>query len=275
MALGVDRAPGAVQSIPARPPERRRWPQRTRTRDYPLRVSSDLEMSRRHLHMLPKVVLITGTDTEVGKTITTAALAAALSADHRTVAVYKPTQAGAAGGQGDIDVVRRLTGLGDVHEGVRLIYPMAPVAAAARAHVKLPSVQDHAAIIERLAATHEHVLVEGAGGLLVALDEDGRTLADIAMTIAAACAAVVVSRSALGTLNHTELTLEALHRRGIPIAGVVIGSWPQQPTGIDVSNRHYLAGHLVPLIGVIPAGAGALPPAVFRASADSWFSVSQ
>jgi dethiobiotin synthetase len=73
-------------------------------------------MSRRHLHTLPKVMLITG-DTEVGKTITTAAFAAELSADRRTVATYKPAQAGAADGQGDIDVARRLTGLGDVHEG--------------------------------------------------------------------------------------------------------------------------------------------------------------
>lgn len=224
------------------------------------------------MHALPTVVLVTGTDTDVGKTITTAALAAALSTHGRTVAVYKPTQAGSVDGEGDIDVVRRLSGLGDVHEGVRLLHPMAPVAAAARAHVTLPSLHDHAATIEQLAATHDHVLVEGAGGLLVSLDEDGHTVADITTAVAPACAAVVVSRSTLGTLNHTELTLEALDRRGIPIAGVLIGSWPQQPTEIDISNRRYLVEHRVPLLGAIPAGAGNLSPAEFRASAAGWLS---
>ncbi|HEY1820001.1 MAG TPA: dethiobiotin synthase [Trebonia sp.] len=227
------------------------------------------------MNPLPKIVFITGTDTDVGKTITTAALAAALSAGGRSVAVYKPTQAGTVNGQGDIDVVRQLTGLDELHEGIRLGDPMAPVAAAARAAVTLPSLGDHTGTIRRLAAAHDHVLVEGAGGLLVALDECGHTLADFATAIAAACTAIVVCRSGLGTLNHTELTLEALSRRGIPVAGTVIGSWPQQPSDIDLSNRDYLGRHDVPLIGVIPAGAANLSPADFRASAGGWFRVGR
>jgi dethiobiotin synthase len=227
------------------------------------------------MNPLPEIIFVTGTDTDVGKTVTTAAIAAVLAAHGLTMAVYKPTQAGTTGGQGDIDVVRQLTGLDDIHEGIRLSYPMAPVAAAARAHVRLPSLRDHTATIQRLAATRDHALVEGAGGLLVALDEYGHTLADIAATTAAACAAIVVCRSGLGTLNHTELTLEALKRRHIPIAGVVIGSWPQQPSDIDISNRDYLLCHETPLIGVIPAGAAALPPADFTAAADGWFTVGR
>jgi len=225
------------------------------------------------VNALPKVVFVTGTDTEVGKTIATAALAAALSARGLTVAIYKPTQAGTDDGQGDIDVVRRLTGIEDVREGVRLVHPMAPVAAAARAGVRLPQAREHIAAIQRLAATRDHVLVEGAGGLLVSLDEDGRTLADIAASVAADCAAVVVCRSGLGTLNHTELTLEALGRRGIRVAGVVIGSWPPQPTEIELGNRDYLDRHEVLLIGAIPAGAAGLPQPEFRASAQDWLRV--
>jgi 8-amino-7-oxononanoate synthase/dethiobiotin synthetase len=225
---------------------------------------------------LPRIVFVTGTDTDVGKTITTAALAAALAARGRTVAVYKPTQAGTVDGQGDIDVVRRLAGLDDGHEGIRLTRAMAPVAAAAHARVRLPTAGDHRAAIRLLAATRDHTLVEGAGGLLVALDEDGRTLADLAAATGPGCAAaVVVCRSGLGTLNHTELTLEALNRRGIAISGVVIGSWPRRPTEIDISNRDYLKQHAVPLIGIIPEGVAALAPAEFRASADSWFSVGR
>ena len=225
----------------------------------------------RYVRELPKVVFVTGTDTDIGKTVTTAALAATLAALGRTVAVYKPTQAGTCDGQGDVDAVRRLAGLDDVHEGIRLVHAMAPAAAAARAKVALPSAQDHVATIVRLTAAHDHTLVEGAGGLLVALDQEGRTLADIAVAIGSSCAAVVVCRSGLGTLNHTGLTLEALNRRGIAISGMVIGSWPRWPTEIDVSNRDYLREHVVPLIGIIPAGAATLAPATFKASAGEWF----
>lgn len=219
----------------------------------------------------PKIIFVTGTDTDVGKTITTAALAAALRARGRTVAVYKPAQAGTYDGQGDTDVVRRLTGLSDVHEGIRLPDAMAPVAAAARAGMRLPPARAHAAAIRQLAAARDHTLVEGAGGLLVALDQDGRTLADIALATGPAAAAVVVCRAGLGTLNHTELTVEALTRRGIPIHGLVIGSWPRHPADIDTSNRDYLSRHAVPLIGIIPEGAGTLAPAEFTTSADGWF----
>ena len=224
---------------------------------------------------LPMIVFVTGTDTDVGKTTATAALAAVLAARGRTVAVYKPTQAGTGDdGQGDIDVVRRLTGLGDVHEGIRLADAMAPVAAAARAGVRLPPAPAHAAAIRQLAATRDHVLVEGAGGLLVALDQDGRTLADIAVTCGPSPNAVVVCRSGLGTLNHTELTIEALARRGISPCGLIIGSWPRHPTDVDISNRDYLSEHAVPLIGVIPAGAGMLAAPEFTSSANGWLQLS-
>ena len=219
----------------------------------------------------PKVIFVTGTDTDVGKTITTAALAAALGARERTVAVYKPAQAGTYDGQGDIDVVRRLAGLTDVHEGIRLADAMAPVAAAARAGVQLPPAHAHVAAIRQLAAARDHTLVEGAGGLLVALDQDGRTLADIALATGPSAAAVIVCRAGLGTLNHTELTIEALARRGTAIHGLVIGSWPRHPSEIDTSNRDYLSRHAVPLIGIIPEGAGTLTRAEFATSATAWF----
>lgn len=219
----------------------------------------------------PKVIFVTGTDTDVGKTITTAALAAALGARGRSVAVYKPAQAGACDGQGDIDVVRGLAGLTDVHEGIRLADAMAPVAAAARAGVQLPPAQAHVAAIRQLAAARDHTLVEGAGGLLVALDAGGRTLADIALATGPSAAAVIVCRAGLGTLNHTELTIEALARRGIAVRGLVIGSWPRHPTDIDTSNRDYLSRHAVPLIGIIPEGAGTLTRAEFATSAEGWF----
>ena len=265
-------SPHGPPRTPAGPPRRRPWHAATRAHDSPPR-STRRERGYR-MNGLPKIIFVTGTDTGVGKTIATAALAAALVARGRAVAVYKPAQAGTDDGQGDIDVVRRLAGLSDVHEGIRLADAMAPVAAAARAGVRLPSAHDHAAAIRHLAAARDHTLVEGAGGLLVALDKDGRTLADIAMASGPSAAAVIVCRSGLGTLNHTELTIEALTRRGITIHGLVIGSWPGHPTEIDTSNRDHLSGRAVPVIGIIPEGAGTLAPAEFATSAAGWFKAS-
>ncbi len=221
---------------------------------------------------LPRVIFVTGTDTGVGKTIVTAALAATLAADRNSVAVYKPTQAGLEDGGGDIDVVRQLAGV-EVHEGIRLPDPMAPVAAAQRAGITLPPIVEHLEQIANLAADHDHTLVEGAGGLLVQLTEKGDTLADMASATALA-GTIIVCRAALGTLNHTELTVEALRRRNITVTGLVIGSWPQAPDAIDLSNRDYLSRHAVPLLGAVPAGAGTLDPAEFCAQAPGWLGRS-
>jgi dethiobiotin synthetase len=217
------------------------------------------------------VHVVTGTDTGVGKTVATAALTAALTASGRSVAVYKPVQAGTEDGEGDVDVVRRLTGHAHVHEGIRLPYPMAPVAAAARAGLRLPPVDAHADTVRELAARHDDVLVEGAGGLLVALDEDGHTLADLALRTGAA--AVAVCRAGLGTLNHTALTLEALAHRGIPVAGLVIGAWPAEPTDVETSNRRHLTALPHAFLGALPAGAPHSPH--FRAHAPTWLTPVQ
>lgn len=210
------------------------------------------------------VLVVTGTDTGVGKTIVTAALAATLLARGDTVAVFKPTQAGTEDGLGDVDVVRTLTGIGTAVEGIRLPDPMAPVAAARRAGVTLPALAEHVAAVEDLDARHDHTLVEGAGGLLVELDGHGRTLADLATALSAP--AVVVCRSGLGTLNHTALTVEALARRRIPVAGLVIGGWPHAPSEIELTNR----ADLEPVLGAVPEGAGLLEPTRFRAEAPGW-----
>ncbi len=210
------------------------------------------------------VVYVTGTDTGVGKTIAVATLAATLDG---SVAVYKPTQAGLEDGHGDIDVVRRLSGVTNVHEGIRLTYPMAPVAAAAREGTKLPPLSEHAERIAALAADNDHVLVEGAGGLLVALDTEGGTLTDFPGPF------IVVCRAGLGTLNHTALTLAALSARNREVAGLIIGSWPEQPDEVEQSNRLELA-RSAPLLGALPDGAGLLDPSAFRAAASNWLLIA-
>jgi dethiobiotin synthetase len=218
---------------------------------------------------LPPVVLVTGTDTGVGKTITTAALAAVLNGTGRSVAVYKPCQSGAADGDSDAAEIVRLAGV-TAEAGVVLQEPLAPVAAAAIDGTPLPSLAAHALRIRELAGAHDHVLVEGAGGLLVELDSGGGTLADLGSLLAAAF--VVVARPGLGTLNHTALTLEALSARGLDVLGVVLGSWPLSPDAVHHSNRQVLGTLRVPLLGALPGQASQLSPADFRAGAPAWLN---
>ncbi|MFE4198372.1 dethiobiotin synthase [Paenarthrobacter sp. NPDC056912] len=221
---------------------------------------------------LPPIVLVTGTDTGVGKTITTAALAATLHGRGRTVAVYKPCQSGNAQGDSDCAEVVRLAGPLTAEPGVVLEEPMAPVPAAELDAVQLPPVATHAERIRELSATHDHVLVEGAGGLLVELDHDGGTLADLGAHLGNAAAFTVVARPSLGTLNHTALTLEALKRRAVPVVGVVLGSWPAAPGSVELSNRSTMAGWPVPWVGAVPAHASGLGPAAFRTQAHVWLA---
>ena len=205
-------------------------------------------------------VLVTGTDTGVGKTMVTAAIAAAAQAAGLRVAVVKPGQTGTALGEpSDVDVVRRLAAPATA---VTLAsYPGAAGAAGRRAggggwsrwsctRSSTPSA--------RRRETHDLVLVEGAGGLLVpmGLRPSGEpwTVADLAVSLGAP--AVVVARAGLGTLNHIALTMEALARRAVP-AGIVLGAWPAAPELVHWSN----------LTDLVPAPARRAPRGGGRARA--------
>jgi dethiobiotin synthetase len=220
----------------------------------------------------PRVLVVTGTDTGVGKTVVTAALAAVL-ARTGTVAVLKPAQTGVGPDDpGDVDEVRRLSGVGSVHEGVRLRDPLAPTTAARREGVVLPSVREQAQTVTRLADTHDAVVVEGAGGVLVGLDAAGAGLVGLASHLEVPFAFVVVTRPGLGTLNHTALTTQALSRHGMPVLGLVIGAWPTEP---GLAERCNLADLPVTsglaLVGRVPEGAGSWSRPEFVAAAPTWF----
>jgi dethiobiotin synthetase len=213
----------------------------------------------------PRLFLVTGTGTGVGKTIVTAALAALAVAQDQSVAVLKPAQTGVSLSEpGDVDEVRRLVGdteLLTTLELARYPDPLAPAVAATRCGRLPVTTQEIVGAALELADDHDLVLIEGAGGLLVRFDGES-TLADAALTLEAQ--AIVVTTAGLGALNHTALTTEALETRLVPCAGLVIGSWPREP---DLAARCNLvdlpsvAG--VPLLGRLPAGAADLTPADF------------
>ncbi|MDT0444464.1 dethiobiotin synthase [Streptomyces johnsoniae] len=219
-----------------------------------------------------EILVVSGTGTEIGKTVVTAAVAAAALAAGRSVAVLKPAQTGLAPGEpGDAAAAARLAGPVTARELARYPEPLAPATAARRAGLPPVRPADAAKAAEELAHDHDLVLVEGAGGLLVRFDDMGGTLADTAALLGAPV--LVVVTAGLGTLNTTALTAEALRTRGLRCRGLVVGS---SPAALDLAARCNLtdlplaAG--APLAGAVPAGAGALAPADFRARATDWLS---
>ncbi|HXH77785.1 dethiobiotin synthase [Nocardioides sp.] len=213
-----------------------------------------------------RITVVTGTGTGVGKTVATAALAVRSGPG---VVVVKPVQTGVLGDEpGDAEEVRRLAGC-EVLELVRLADPLAPETAARRAGVSLPTVAEHAARIRSLDS--DHVIVEGAGGLLVRLDLSGGTLLDLAAELAADV--VIVVDAGLGTLNHTELTVAALRARGIEPAGLVIGAWPSSPGLAEECNLLDLPRvTAVPLLATIPEDVAGHGPDTFAEAVPGWFS---
>ncbi|WP_322748955.1 MULTISPECIES: dethiobiotin synthase [unclassified Frankia] len=213
------------------------------------------------------VLVVTGTGTGVGKTVVTAALATLARDRDIDVAVVKAAQTGVGPGEpGDLDHVRQLSGVEDLHECARFPAPLSPAAAARLTRRPPVELADVARQVTELARGRRLVLVEGAGGLLVRYDDEGATVADLARALAAPV--LLVSAADLGTLNATALSLEALAHRGLELAGLVIGSWPSDPDlacRSNISDLEMLAAR--PLAGALPAGSGAADAASFRDTA--------
>ncbi|RKT87450.1 8-amino-7-oxononanoate synthase/dethiobiotin synthetase [Saccharopolyspora antimicrobica] len=220
------------------------------------------------------ILIVTGTDTGVGKTVTTAALA--VRAGPGTIAV-KPAQTGVGTDEPDIRAVAHLAGC-EVVEFTRLEDPLAPDTAARLRGVEIPPVGAHAARVRELARKHDTVVVEGAGGLLVRLDTSGGTLLDLAADLARdhPVRIYVVTRIGLGTLNHTELTVGALRSRGLEPAGLVLGAVPDELGLAEQCNRTELPRVTgVPVVAAFPDGAGSLAPERFRERVGTWLSAVQ
>jgi dethiobiotin synthetase len=211
-------------------------------------------------------VVVTGTDTGVGKTMVTAAIAAAATLSGLRVAVVKPCQTGLAlGEEPDADVVARLAAPASSKTLFSYPDPLAPSTAARVAGLPMLALGSVLGVVTSLAASHDLVLIEGAGGLLVSLGSADWTIADLAVSLGAP--AIVVARPDLGTLNHTALTRQALDERGVE-QRLVLGSWPAVPELVHRTNLRDLPS----LSGVLPAGAGGLAPEEFRRAAAGWLS---
>jgi dethiobiotin synthetase len=184
---------------------------------------------------------VTGTGTEVGKTVVAATIARTLASEGKRVAVFKPAVTGLDdGGEGDHELLRRAAGSGQTDEEIapyRYGPPMSPHLAAARANEEVDPARLVAAA--RAAAEGADFLVcEGVGGLLVPLSPT-YLVRDLAAELALPL--VVVASPGLGTINHTLLTIEAARAAELEVATVVLTPWPDEPGSIEESNRETIA----------------------------------
>ncbi len=213
-------------------------------------------MLRRGELMAPRGIFITGTDTGVGKSIVAATLARLLRMNGVSVGVMKPVTSGCREEDGELisdDALLLCQAAGvSCSEDVapyRLREAIAPADAARHDGVRI----DFSAIkasFDRLAALHEYVIVEGAGGLMVPLS-GGLLVADLARELGLPL--LVVARPGLGTINHTVLTCFAAQQMGLQVAGVIVNGMPEQP-GLAEQGAAHQIGSLcgAPVLGIWP-----------------------
>jgi dethiobiotin synthetase len=186
-------------------------------------------------------IFVTGTGTEVGKTIVAAAIARTLAGEGRRVAVFKPALTGLdEGGEPDHALLRRAAGSTQSDDRIapyRYGPPMSPHLAAELAGEGIePERLRQAATVAGEAA--DTLVCEGVGGLLVPL-APGYLVRDFAADLGLPL--VVAASPGLGTINHTLLTIEAARAAGLDVAAIVLTPWPSDPGPVERSNRETIA----------------------------------
>jgi dethiobiotin synthetase len=192
-------------------------------------------------------LLVTATDTGVGKTVLSAALLAAMAADGESVCAHKPVLTGLdeaseidqpGGWPADHELLARAAGMTPEQVAPLRYGPaVSPHLAAQLAGERIDPAQ--LLIAARSAAARESTLiVEGVGGLLAPLAED-YTVRDFA--VALELPLLIAARPGLGTINHTLLTLDAARAARLDVLAVVLTPWPERPGEMERSNRETIA----------------------------------
>ena len=195
-------------------------------------------------------VFITGTDTDVGKTV-----ASAWAMVHSPARYWKPVQAGLD--QTDEATVRALSGAADdrfIATTYAMPEPLSPHESARRAGVHID--------MDKLKAPQDGpLIVEGAGGLMVPLND---TYLIIDLIEQLGLPAILVCRTALGTINHSLLSLEALRARNIPVAGVILSGpdVPHNREAIETYGKAPVIAHIPPLDPLTRAALEAVTPEI-------------
>lgn len=212
-------------------------------------------------HLSKPGLFITGTDTGVGKTVITCAIAWSLRQRGLSVGVGKPFATGCKHEREGL-VSPDTVGIAhfadcrqplDVISPIRYLQPLAPGVAARESNVP-PDMALVARCLASIESTSEAVLIEGIGGLLVPLD-DHHTVLDLAVWLG--YPVVVVARAGLGTLNHTAMTVRILREAGCRVAGLVVNGYqPDLASQEDASmatNLRWLGQmNQTPILATVP-----------------------
>lgn len=218
-------------------------------------------------------VFITGTDTGVGKTIVAAVIARLIADAGLRTGIMKPVTSGCSERDGvrisdDAELLAygaRLEALPPEAVPYLLTAPIAPSEAAAKEGVRI-DLERIAAEYETLAAQHDFMVVEGAGGLMVPL-AGGLLVADLIRRLG--LPVIVVARPGLGTVNHTCLTCFAARQMDIPVIGIIISGFPDAPDEAEESAPHLIASLAgAPILGIFPRIAADDPRVVVDTLAD-------
>jgi dethiobiotin synthetase len=206
-------------------------------------------------------VFVTGTDTGAGKSIVAAAICAALATRGEPVAALKPVVTGLDEPAGhwphDHVLLARAAGGRQAPEDVAP-YRFGPAVSPHYA-AELAGETIEPARILAAARRHGLLVCEGVGGLMVPITT-GYLVRDLAVDLALPL--LVATRTGLGTINHTLLTVEAARAAGLTVAGVVMTPWPERPERIELSNRLTIERlGAVPVIGLPPADPDSLAAA--------------
>lgn len=200
-------------------------------------------------------IFVTGTDTDIGKTVVTTGLATVMQSLGYKAGVYKPFQSGAEEKNGffvspDLAFVKKIDFYIETLCTYTLKPPTAPLIAAEEDGVTM-NLQTVAKEFNALKQRCETVLVEGAGGLLVPVVPE-KTMADVIKLLN--IPALIVARPDLGTVNHTLLTINQAKSMGIEIAGVVINRYPEGTDDLAIKTAPRLIEEYsdTKVLGIIP-----------------------
>lgn len=205
-------------------------------------------------------LFITATDTDVGKTVITGVIAAALKARKLQVGVMKPMASGGVVDQQgeliaeDATFLMKAAGFEESQRGAVNPLCLGPALTPAVAATISGITIDMPAIVEayhELRKNYEPVIVEGVGGITAPLWQN-YLLVDFMVELG--LPVIVVTRPNLGTINHTVLTIEYARSRGLQVAGIIINGWNEREVGIlEKSNEEYMTRLTgVPIVGKFP-----------------------
>ena len=202
-------------------------------------------------------VFVTGTDTEVGKSVIAGGLALAFRERGIDVGVMKPAVTGCRTRKGqctaeDVDFLVKASGSED-NPGLICPYmlrdPLAPEVAADREGARI-DIRTIKSAFKQLNEKHEALIVEGAGGLFVPIK---RNYLMIDLIASLGVPIVIVARPGLGTINHTLLSCEAARAKNIGIGGIIINNYPKKPSTAERTNPDMIRRYArAPLLGVVP-----------------------